>query len=271
MRFLLFLLGLVHLSYSKPLMTHTPTILSTYNSNTLKQLKNPYTGNVSQGMWQVANTVIDVYDLNLNKIKEIHGVNVECYDSFHCDTRITIKEQKYLSLYASMIEVCGGHILHDQYSVGILRNVHQESTMGKFMKTIDYLGNVVHMSFWIRLKNGNAYLYDELHGHALTFSMMELSIHERAHHDVTEYNSDAGHCDEYQMWYNSMIQDSIRDLDRYNRLTAFIMGTNYEYIGGIVFMLLLLCLFSLCLCDFTRVKGKDVEYIKLREKRTDTV
>lgn len=266
MRYFGLLFIIAHAVAGAKLMTINPSIVDKYTIHT--NLKNPYNGNVTDETIMIemsSDTPIDVYNLNLDKIKEIHTINIECYGVGDCDSQITIREQKYLSLYASMIEMCGVHSIHQTYSIGVLRNLHQENVMGKFTKTEDFNGNLLHMSFWIRLTTGRThYVYDDLDSYALTVAMMEMSVHERAHYDVTTYDTTAGHCDEYQMWYNSLIQSSIRDLDRYNRLTIFVMGNGYQYVSGLLFILVLFCIFSLCLCDFTR--GRNV-----REKRIDTV
>ena len=51
-----------------------------------------------------------------------------------------------------------------------------------------------------------------------------MSVHERAHYDVTNYDPTAGHCDSYQAWYNSLIHSSIHDLEKFNELTTFVMN-----------------------------------------------
>ena len=85
------------------------------------------------------------------------------------------------------------------------------------------------MSFWIRLTTGigrnQIFVHDDLGDYALTVSILEMAIHERSHYDVTSYNPQEGHCDGYQAWYNSLMQDAVHKLDKYKRLTDFIMGT----------------------------------------------
>jgi hypothetical protein len=260
MRFLGLLFLYVQVIHAS-LMTLTPSILDSYVVH--NNLKNPYFSDESTGsiMMELSRDVpVEVFDLKLNRINEIHAINIECFDDGNCDKSISQRELRYLSLYASMIEMCGDVSMQQNYSVGLLRNIHQENTMGKFTKIVDMEGNILHMAFWIRLTTGlnkDTYVYDDLDGYALTVAVLEMAVHERAHYDVTNYDWAAGHCDQYQTWYNTMIQTSMRDLDRYKQLTDFVMGTRrVNVVGTIIFIVVVFCLLSLCLCNYEKEKVK---------------
>lgn len=213
---------------SQALMTYKPTIIDAYdltlfNGNPYFNATVPENGivyNVAQS------TPIDVYNLELSIIKQIDEIDIECYDYQTCDTSITDRERKYLSLYASMLEVCGITSIPETYSIGILRNRNRETVVGQFSKTLSGTGELVHMAFWIRLEAEDHSLYDHLTGYPLTVAIMELAVHERSHYDVTSYNMEAGHCDEYQSHYNGLIRNSIDNLDKFDQLTTYIMGPN---------------------------------------------
>lgn len=173
---------------------------------------------------------LPIYSLDLVKIKEIYEIDIECYDIDNCPQELSDKEIKLLTLYASMVEICGKDSIKDLYSIGLIRALDNENLMGRFSKTYNQLtGATEKMSFWIRLTTGigrnQIFVHDDLGDYALTVSILEMAIHERSHYDVTSYNPQEGHCDGYQAWYNSLMQDAVHKLDKYKRLTDFIMGT----------------------------------------------
>lgn len=212
-------------------MTMRPSIIDEYDIKNLEYNKlganDPYYNESALVFNQTLDHYLNVYDLNLNKVKQIETIYVECFEAGLCDTDITEKEWKYLSLYASMVEICGRKNIDEKYSIGLIRQVANENLMGRFTKTFATDGSTLEMTFWIRLTTGRRkenYIYDHLSGYALTFGMLELAVHERAHHDVATYDPTEGHCDEYQSWYNTLIHENIHDIDRYKSLTDFIMG-----------------------------------------------
>lgn len=225
-----FLLGYTHASR----LTYRPMIIDTYETDqNLEDMKNPYfnsTPAASHLIYMAENEQpLSVYNLNLNKVDEINEISVECYDSERCDTDINELERKYLTLYASMIEECGRSRVADTYSIGLIRDLSHENLMGRFSKTWNTVtGKTLHMTFWIRLTTGygtnRRYIYSDLTGYPLTVALLEMSVHERAHYDVTNYDPTAGHCDGYQAWYNSLIHTSVRDLEKFNDLTTFVMN-----------------------------------------------
>lgn len=238
------------------LMTYKPQIIDTYDIELFND--NPYfnktTINETALLYRTILThPVDVYNLDLVRIKQIHEIDVECPESGICNMDITDREIKYLSLYASMLEVCGTTSISDSYSLGLLRDSMNENVMGQFTKTIrNDDGSLVHMGFWIRLEQYGESVYDEYDPIALTVAMLELAVHERAHYDVTLGNIYAGHCDEYQTQYNSLIRRSVKDMSSYLRLTGHIMGSSdslavlLSVIGGVVviagaIMVALLC------------------------------
>lgn len=173
---------------------------------------------------------LPIYSLDLVKIKEIYEIDIECYDIDNCPQELSDKEMKLLTVYASMVEICGKDAINDLYSIGLIRALDNENLMGRFSKSYNQLTGVTEkMSFWIRLSTGigrnQMFVHDDLGDYALTVSILEMAIHERSHYDVTSYNPQEGHCDGYQAWYNSLMQDAVHKLDKYKRLTDFIMGT----------------------------------------------
>lgn len=215
-------------------LTYRPMIIDTYETDqNLEDMKNPYfnsTPAVSHLIYMAEKEQpIPVYNLNRNKVDEINEISVECYDSERCDTDIDELERKYLTLYASMIEECGRSRVADTYSIGLIRDLSHEHLMGRFSKTWNTVtGKTLHMTFWIRLTTGygskRRYIYSDLTGYPLTVALLEMSVHERAHYDVTNYDPNAGHCDSYQAWYNSLMHSSIHDLEKFNDLTTFVMN-----------------------------------------------
>lgn len=215
-------------------LTYRPMIIDTYETDqNLEDMKNPYFNSTPAASHLIymaeKEQPIPVYNLNRNKVDEINEISVECYDSERCDTDIDELERKYLTLYASMIEECGRSRVADTYSIGLIRDLSHENLMGRFSKTWNTVtGKTLHMTFWIRLTTGygtnRRYIYSDLKGYPLTVALLEMSVHERAHYDVTNYDPNAGHCDSYQAWYNSLMHSSIHDLEKFNDLTTFVMN-----------------------------------------------
>ena len=211
-------------------MTMRPSIIDEYDVKDLeynKLARDPYYNESTLVFNHSLSHFLNVYDLNLNKVKTIETVYVECFAAGECETDISEKEWNYLSLYASMVEICGRQDISEKYSIGLIRQLANEHLMGRFTKTFATNGSTIEMTFWIRLttgRNKQNYIYDHLSGYALTFGMLELAIHERAHHDVALYAPSEGHCDQYQSWYNTLVHENIHDIDKYKALTEFIMG-----------------------------------------------
>ena len=233
MRWLVFL---YLVSSVNALLTYKPNIVDTYYVDDARITRdNPYfngSETVSSLIYeQNRQHTLNVYDLDRKVVKTTNGVVVECYDSLHCDTTLNDVEQRFLSLYASMVESSGYENIGEEYSIGLIRDKTKEGLMGRFTKayTINQDGTftTLHMTFWIRLTRGfgndREYVYSDLTEYPLTLAMMELSLHERAHYDVTNYDPEEGHCDWYQAWYNSLIHKGIRKLEDYKKLTLFIV------------------------------------------------
>ena len=233
MRWLVFL---YLVSSVNALLTYKPNIVDTYYVDDARITRdNPYfngSETVSSLIYeQNRQHTLNVYDLDRKVVKTTNGVVVECYDSLHCDTTLNDVEQRFLSLYASMVESSGYENIGEEYSIGLIRDKTKEGLMGRFTKayTINQDGTftTLHMTFWIRLTRGfgndRVYVYSDLTEYPLTLAMMELSLHERAHYDVTNYDPEEGHCDWYQAWYNSLIHKGIRKLEDYKKLTLFIV------------------------------------------------
>ncbi len=210
-------------------MTYTPHIYDTYDIELFNN--NPYFNrtfvNESSLLYRaLSDTPVDVYNLDLMRINQIHEIDIECYDGSSCDKSISEKEVKYLSLYVSMLEACGITSIPESYSLGILRDKSKEHVVGQFTKSFRSDGSLAHMAFWIRLQQQGEMIYDKYDSTGLTVAMLELAVHERSHYDVTKINLYAGHCDMYQTQYNTLIRHSIEDISLYMRLTDHIMGTN---------------------------------------------
>jgi hypothetical protein len=251
-------------SYASPL-TYKPQIIDTYdvalfNNNTYFNKK--FINESSLLYDSILDTPIDVYNLDLKRIKQIHQLNVECDDTGVCDKSISERERQYLSLYVSMLEVCGITTISDSYSLGLLRDKQKEYVMGQFTKSISDSGIVHHMGFWIRLEQDGKLIYDEYDTLGLTVAMMELAVHERAHHDVTKVDLYAGHCDMYQTQYNMLIRESIFDIHHYTRLTHYIMKTDDNYvflfgtIGGLVLVTVIILIAVFTNKEKSNVKNK---------------
>lgn len=224
-------------------------IIDTYETEqNLEDMKNPYFNSTPAASHLIymaeKEQPIPVYNLNKNKVDEIYEISVECYDSERCDTDIDELERKYLTLYASMIEECGRSRVADTYSIGLIRDLSHENLMGRFSKTWNTVtGKTLHMTFWIRLTKGygsnRRYIYSDLTGYPLTVALLEMSVHERAHYDVSNYNPSEGHCDSYQAWYNALIHSSIHDLEKFNELTMFVMGNETKGINLVLLFLIM--------------------------------
>jgi len=230
-------LALLYLvSSANALLTYKPNIVDTYYVDDARITRdNPYfngSETVSSLIYeQNRQQALNVYDLDRKVKKTVNNIAVECYDSLHCDTTLNDVEQRFLSLYASMVESSGYEDIGEEYSIGLIRDKTKEGLMGRFTKayTINEDGTftTIHMTFWIRLTRGygnnREYVFSGLTDYQLTMAMMELSLHERAHYDVTNYDPEEGHCDWYQAWYNSLIHRGIRKLEDYKKLTLFVV------------------------------------------------
>ncbi len=207
-------------------MTYQPDIIDTYDIALFNE--NPYFNktmvNQSSIVFQaVSNIPIYVYDLNLVRTKRINEITIECYNDNFCPKTVTSKEIAYLKLYASMLEASGMVPIHEEYSLGILRDTTSENIVGQFTKSFEADGSLRHMTFWIRLEEKNQMVYDDFDALGLTVSMLELSVHERTHYDVTLTNLYAGHCDMYQTQYNTLIREASKEISSYLQLTNHIM------------------------------------------------
>ena len=164
---------------------------------------------------------IVVKDLNLKTIRTVDDVVVECYNvvAGDCDYTLTDYDKKMLSLYASIIENVGDDLMDRSYSLGLLRDKNYENTMG--MYSTNYGGTQYQTAFWMRLHwNDKTKVHDHKTSFAKFLALLELSVHERAHHEVPS----SGHGDGFQIVYNTQYHRSIRNLDHYSRLAEHILG-----------------------------------------------
>ena len=98
MRFLGLLFLYVQVIHAS-LMTLTPSILDSYVVH--NNLKNPYFSDESTGsiMMELSRDVpVEVFDLKLNRINEIHAINIECFDDGNCDKSISQRAVSYTHL-----------------------------------------------------------------------------------------------------------------------------------------------------------------------------
>lgn len=266
---LLVLVCLCTVGFVQSVMTFRPNITDEYV--VFNNMKNPYftTEHHSSIALDLNRDVyLDVYNLNMKRIKQIETIQVECFDGLHCDTEISDLELRYLSLYASMIEMAGMTTIQEPYSIGLLRSTSQEYIMGKFTKIVDNEGKLLQMTFWIRLTTGKDkqhVVYNNLNGYSLTMGMLEMSVHERAHYDATNYIPHAGHCDEYQAVYNSMIQQSIRELEYFHRMTIHIMGTTANYLQATIIPIFIILIFCIP-CIWSNTLAQPVRNVRTRKQ-----
>lgn len=267
-------------SIEASVMTYNDDFRDTYvRSAKLGDIVNPYFSmQASQGKKDIVfNAIltkpIPIYSLDLVKIKEIYEIDIECYDLDNCPQELSDKEMNLLTVYASMIEVCGKDSIDEVYSIGLIRALDNENLMGRFSKSYNQLtGQTEKMSFWIRLTTGigrnQIFFHDTLSDYGLTVSILEMAIHERSHYDVTSYNPQEGHCDGYQAWYNSLMQDAVQNLEKYKRLTEFIMGTAdntnwYVIVTSVAFLTLIIGI----VVAFAIKKSKPKIQVESRTKR----
>ena len=162
-----------------------------------------------------------VKDLSLKTIRVVDDIVVECYEAGDCDYTLTDYDKRMLSLYASVIENCADDIMDVPYSLGILRDKDSEYTMGLYAYGGSYGGSSNDVSYWIRLHwNDKTKVHDHKTSFAKFLALLELSVHERAHHEVPS----SGHGDGFQIVYNTQYHRSIRNLDHYSRLAEHILG-----------------------------------------------
>jgi hypothetical protein len=261
-------------------LTYKPNIVDTYYVEDARITRdNPYfngSETLSSLIYEEnSQFTLNVYDLDRKIVKTVNDVLVECYDSLHCDTTLNVVEQQFLSLYASMVESSGYENIGEEYSIGLIRDKTKEGLMGRFTKayTINQDGTftTLYMTFWIRLTRGygndREYVYSGLTEYPLTLAMMELSLHERAHYEVTNYDPEEGHCDWYQAWYNSLIHIGIRKLEDYKKLTLFVVQDEaYWHVVSSVDVTLIVAICGLVIAIAvgiyicTKKKKKDPKY-----------
>ena len=188
---------------------------------------NPYYGNISSFELHDQTTVeIPVYDLNKNIIRYIKEVYVECYDENDCDYTLTQLDVKYLSLYASYIENSGYSKMNTNYALGLLRNKNYENVMGMYTLDFQVLNN--YIGFWIRLQRYGKHVYNGKEGYGRSLAVLEMAIHERSHHDAPTFSDGKAHCDDFQINYNTLIQRSTNELDKYHDLSLFILNNEND-------------------------------------------
>lgn len=184
---------------------------------------NPYYGNISHfELHDQATIEIPVYDLNKNIIRYINEVYVECYDENDCDYTLTQLDVNYLSLYASYIENSGISKMNSNYALGLLRNKNYQNVMG--MYTLDYQVLNNYIGFWIRLQRYGKHVYNGKEGYGRSLAVLEMAIHERSHHDAPTFSDGKAHCDDFQVNYNTLIQRSTNEMQKYHDLSLFILN-----------------------------------------------
>ncbi len=160
-----------------------------------------------------------VKDFNLKSVRVIDDVVVECFDasSGDCDYTLTEYDKRMLSLYASFIENSGDDLMDVPYSLGLLRDKDSEYTMG--MYSTNYGGTANSVAYWLRLHfNDGSKVYDHDTSLAKVLAVLELSVHERAHHTYA-----GGHDDTWQVYYNTYYHRAVRNLDQYTKLAEHIL------------------------------------------------
>lgn len=165
-----------------------------------------------------------VKDLNLKTIRVVDDIVVECYAVGDCDYTLTAYDKRMLSLYASVIENCADDIMDTSYSLGILRDKDSEYTMGLYAYGGSYGGSSNDVSYWIRLHwNDGSRVHDHPSSLSKMLAVMELAVHERAHHQYT-----GGHDNAWQVIYNTYFGRAIRNLDKYSALAENILGEQID-------------------------------------------
>lgn len=165
-----------------------------------------------------------VQDLNLKTVRVVDDIVVECYTVNDCDYTLTDYDKRMLSLYASVIENCADNIMDTSYSLGILRDKDSEYTMGLYAYGGSYGGSSNDVSYWIRLHwNDGSRVHDHPSSLSKMLAVMELAVHERAHHEYT-----GGHDNTWQIIYNTYFGRAIRNLDKYSALAENILGEQID-------------------------------------------
>jgi hypothetical protein len=167
---------------------------------------------------------VAVKDLSLKTIRVVDDIVVECYAVGDCDYTLTAYDKRMLSLYASVIENCADDIMDTPYSLGILRDKDSEYTMGLYAYGGSYGGSSNDVSYWIRLHwNDGSRVHDHPSSLSKMLAVMELAVHERAHHQYS-----GGHDNAWQVIYNTYFGRAIRNLDKYSALAENILGEEIE-------------------------------------------
>lgn len=165
-----------------------------------------------------------VKDLSMKSIRVVDDIVVECYEAGDCDYTLTSYDKRMLSLYASVIENCADDIMDTPYSLGILRDKDSEYTMGLYAYGASYGGSVHEVGYWIRLHwNDGTRVHDHPTSLSKMLAVMELAVHERAHHQYT-----GGHDNVWQIVYNTYFGRAIRNLDKYSALAENILGEEID-------------------------------------------
>ena len=165
-----------------------------------------------------------VKDLSMKSIRVVDDIVVECYEAGDCDYTLTDYDKRMLSLYASVIENCADNIMDVPYSLGILRDKDSAYTMGLYAHGASYGGSIHDVSYWIRLHwNDGTRVHDHPTSLSKMLAVMELAVHERAHHQYT-----GGHDNVWQIVYNTYFGRAIRNLDKYSALAENILGESVD-------------------------------------------
>ena len=165
-----------------------------------------------------------VKDLSMKSIRVVDDIVVECYEAGDCDYTLTSYDKRMLSLYASVIENCADTIMDTPYSLGILRDKDSAYTMGLYAYGASYGGSIHDVSYWIRLHwNDGTRVHDHPTSLSKMLAVMELAVHERAHHQYT-----GGHDNVWQVVYNTYFGRAIRNLDKYALLAENILGEEID-------------------------------------------
>lgn len=197
---------------------------STYNHT--NDIQDPYKGSGQTSFALLgAGHYVKIYDLDGKEKRIVSDVYVECYDTDDCSYQLTQQDIAYLSLYASFIDNSGFGPVSEEFSLGLIRGKYSQNLMGMYTEGFTQTTN--HKAFWIRLwqggktSSGAEHLYDDLSTNvAKTVALLELAVHERSHYDVPTFSSGDGHCSSFQVNYNSLIQRTYRNLDKYEHLTT---------------------------------------------------
>lgn len=249
----------IFLPFTESILTFEPRVYDTYDlsnqtatlSENVTSLSTPSgTGEYSSIiMYTVQAHEVILYDLDIRRVGSVPRIFVDCYTVNDCKYAVTQRDIDILSLYGSMVNLLGGYGI-PRFDLGLIRARHEGQTSGRFTVSAD--GRI---AFWIRVKdNSHAEIYQQQDSLETTLSILELAAHERAHHEVPE----AGHCDSFQSSYNVIINNAIKRVRDYEKLTYHIVGRwgyyytvndNASIIVVVIVFVFMVAVTAWCICS----------------------